>query len=595
MSEPFATLVDVFQHAVQRYPTNHLFGIKRGGRYQWLTYAEIGEEVDQLRAGLSQLGVDRGSSVAIIANNRPEWAIGAYATYSLGANWVPMYEAQIASDWRYILEDSQAKVLFVPNSSIKEKTLPYLEELPHLEHIITLDGSALQPKTFKWLQQLGRGTPTPPRKVTPEEVCGILYTSGTTGKPKGVVLTHHNIVANLNAVHQVFPLDEHDISLSFLPWAHCFGQTAELHTLLSFGAAIGIAESPQTIVQNLAEVRPTILVSVPRIFNRIYDGVHRKMAQESWLKRSLFARTLKVASQIRRQEAHQATPVTISLQHKVLDKVVAQKIRDRFGGRLRYAISGGAALSVEIAEFIDNLGIMVYEGYGLTETSPIVSTNYPGERRIGSIGKALPGVRVVVMPNEIAPEGQGELVVYGPNVMRGYHNLPEENEKVFTPDGGFRTGDMGRIDADGFIWITGRIKEQYKLENGKYVVPAPLEERLKLSPYIANIMLDGTNRPFNVAIIAVEMENLTTFAENARIDAPNPTALLATPEVTRLIEGEIAKYGEDFKGYERPRAFHLVAEDFSTDNDLLTPSLKVKRRNVIARYRAEIDALYANT
>ncbi len=277
---------------------------------------------------------------------------------------------------------------------------------------------------------------------------------------------------------------------------------------------------------------------------------------------------------------------------KVLDKLVASKVRARFGGRLKYAFSGGAALSKEVAEFIDGLGILVYEGYGLTETSPIATANSPQGRKIGSIGRPIPGVRIAIAPAEVAPEGQGEIIIYGPNVMKGYHNLPEETDQVFTADGGFRTGDLGRIDSDGFVYITGRIKEQYKLENGKYVVPTPLEEQIKLSPFVLNVMVYGDNRPYNVAVIVPEFDALKKFASDHGIAYASMEELCAKPEVTKLYLAEVQKFGNEFKGFERPERFVLATEDFTTDNNMLTPSLKVKRRNVMAKYGDAMARLY---
>ncbi|OIP44922.1 MAG: long-chain fatty acid--CoA ligase [Deltaproteobacteria bacterium CG2_30_63_29] len=592
MGEQFQNLVDMFEKSVERYAANPLFGVKEGGEYKWITYKDVGQQVKGLRGGLSALGVGKGDTVAIIANNSPAWAAGAYATYGLAARYVPMYEAQLAKDWKYIINDSGAKVLIVANDLIAEKCKDFVEELETLEFIVNIAGPESDAHSFAGLIKTGLATPVDPIYPEKDDICGLIYTSGTTGMPKGVLLSHWNLTSNVNAVHEVFPMDQTDRSLSFLPWAHSFGQTVELHTLLSYGASMGLAESVQTIIQNLTEVKPSLLFSVPRIFNRIYDGVHKKMAAEGGLKKTLFERTLTVANKRRALAQDNKSSALLDLQFKVLDKLVGQKIRDRFGGRLRYAFSGGAALSKEVAIFIDNLGITVYEGYGLTETSPICTVNCPDGQRIGSIGRAIPGVEIKIIPFESAPEGQGEIVVYGPNVMKGYHNLPKETEETFTEDGGFKTGDMGHVDADGFVWITGRVKEQYKLENGKYVVPAPLEEKLKLSGYIANIMIHGVNKPYNVAVIVPDVEMLASWAKDKGLSYDNDEALIKIDGVEALINEEIQKYGKDFKGYERPRKFVLTAEDFTTENDMLTPSMKIKRRKVLETYEAALNGLF---
>lgn len=590
--ETFENLVDMFQKATKKYASRNLFGIKKNGAYHWTTYGEIAKQVDDFRAGLASIGVSRGDRVAIICNNSPEWAVGAYATYGLGAQYVPMYEAQLVKEWDYILRDSGTRVLLVANAEIEAKTRPFIDSIASLEHVINLSGTAEDQTTYKGLLKAGRNQPVPAVNPADEDICGFIYTSGTTGNPKGVLLSHGNITSNINAIHEIFPMSSEDVSLSFLPWAHSFGQTVELHALLSYGASMGLAESVATIIENLAEVKPTLLFSVPRIFNRIYDGVNKKMSDAGGLKLKLFKKTLEVAKKRRDLAGEGKSSVLLNIQHAVLDKVVASKVRERFGGRLRYAFSGGAALSKDVGEFIDNLGILVYEGYGLTETSPIATANTPSGRRIGSVGKPIPKVTIKLEPAEGAPEGQGEIVVYGPNVMKGYHNLPEATAAVFNEQGGFRTGDMGRVDAEGFVYITGRVKEQYKLENGKYVAPAPLEEKLRLSQFIANIMIDGTNRPYNVAVIVPDFDTLKAWAATKGITTSSTEELARRPEVTELLKAEVKTLGAEFKGFERPEKFVVATEDFSTDNGMLTPSLKVKRRNVTAKYGEQMNKLY---
>jgi long-chain acyl-CoA synthetase len=591
--ETYENLVDMFEKSTKKFADRPLFGVKKAGVYQWTTYREIAKKVDDLRGGLATLGVGPGDRVAVIADNRPEWAIAAYAVYGLGAQYVPMYEAQLPKEWEYILKDSGTKLVFGANDKIVEKLKPMLASaggVATLEHVINFAGTGAG--SFEGLLATGRDRPKASLQPKSSDVCGFIYTSGTTGNPKGVLLTHANITSNINAVHQIFPMAQDDVSLSFLPWAHSFGQTCELHCLLSYGASMGLAESVSTIIDNLAEVRPTLLFSVPRIFNRIYDGVNKRMNEAGGLKLKLFNKMLEVAKTKKNLEAMGKSSFLTNLQFKVLDKVVASKVRARFGGRLKYAFSGGAALSKEVGEFIDNLGITVYEGYGLTETSPVATANSPLGRKIGSIGRPIPGVRVEIVPVDVAPEGQGEIIIYGPNVMLGYHNLPEDTAASIMSDGGFRTGDMGRKDQDGFIYITGRVKEQYKLENGKYVAPAPLEEKLRLSPFIANIMVDGTNRPYNVAVIVPDFESLEKYAKDSGLAFATRDELVARPEVVKLFLGEVQKYGAEFKGFERPERFVLATEDFTTDNNMLTPSLKVKRRNVMAKYGEQIAHLY---
>ncbi|RLB56594.1 MAG: long-chain fatty acid--CoA ligase [Deltaproteobacteria bacterium] len=585
----FQTLVDIYRHATKEYGQNPLFGVKKGGTWNWSTYAEFAKSVDALRGGLADVGVVKGDRVAIIANNRPEWAIGAYASYGLGAQFVPMYESQLDKDWKFILENCGAKVVFAANEGIRDRIQSFRGDLPKLEQLVVIDGKG-DDNSIGWEDLLARGEEKPAEivDVSPDDVAGFIYTSGTTGMPKGVLLTHKNLAYNVSAIHDVFPMSADDRSLSFLPWAHSFGQTVELHGLFSMGASLGIAEAVDKIIVNLAEVQPTLLVSVPRIFNKIYDGLQKRMADEGGVKKALFDAAIANEDHRRALAAESKSSGWADFKHGIFDKLVFSKVRDRFGGRLKYAFSGGAAINKDIAIFIDNLGITVYEGYGLTETSPIATANWPGSRRIGSIGKPIPGVEVKIDKEVTKDPVNGEIVVYGHNIMKGYNELPEEDAKVFTDDGGFRTGDMGRIDDDGFVYITGRIKEQYKLENGKYVVPGPLEEQLKLSPFIASVMINGMNKPFNVAIIVPDMVSLEKWGKDNGITGD----LLTDPKVAELMTKELDEHSSGFKQFEKVRKFKLIAEDFTTENDMLTPTMKLKRRIVMKAYGDDLDALY---
>jgi|HubBroStandDraft_2_1064218.scaffolds.fasta_scaffold07691_5 long-chain acyl-CoA synthetase len=600
----FATLVDLFEHSVKNYGPRDLFGTKAGGRWTWTTYAEFGHEVDKLRGGLAKLGVARGDAVAIVANNRVEWAVAAYACFGLGASFVPMYEAQHPKEWEFIVRDCEAKLLFVGGEGVLSKARGLLDTIPTLRTLVVLgDGHSHDNgggPVVSYASVVGSGSVVESIHPAPGDLAALIYTSGTTGNPKGVILTHGNIASNVSAAHEVFPMELADRSLSFLPWAHVFGQTAELHTLISCGASMAICEGVDKILDNLAEVRPTLLFSVPRIFNRIYSAVQEQIASKPKVIQLLVAESLKATAKERRGE--RLTMAELALL-KTVDRVVFAKVRARFGGKLKYAISGGAALATEVAEFIDSLGIIVFEGYGLTETSPVVSTNIPGARKIGSVGRPLPGVRVEIDPAtaERKPASgdkpahvEGEIIVYGPNVMRGYLNRPEENAAVLTKDGGFRTGDRGFIDAQGFLYITGRIKEQYKLENGKYVVPTPLEEQIKLSPYVLNAMVYGDNKPYNVAVIVANVGAVRKWAEATQLHLPgSDEAVLADLRVRSLFEKEIETYAGAFKGFESIRDFALIASDFTVEAGFLTPSLKLKRRKVLEVYGPLIDRMYA--
>jgi long-chain acyl-CoA synthetase len=586
MADEYKNLVELFQKSCDKHAAREVFGTKTSGSWSWMTYRDFRKLVDDFRGALANLGVKAGDRIGIVANNRVEWAVAAYATYGLRAAFVPMYEQQHAEEWEFILDDCGAKVAIGSSQSVYDELKKLKGKVKSLQHVIGLDASPSDEHSYKALLERGAKNPKAAEEPASEEIAGFIYTSGTTGKPKGVILTHGNICFCINGVNEIFTFDVNDRSLSFLPWAHSFGQVCELHILISGGCSTAINDDVQNLVANLAEVKPTILFAVPRIFNRIYDGVNKQMTEKPGFIRSLFHSGIRNATKKNRGED---VSVLGGIGLGLADKIIFSKIREKFGGRLKYAVSGSAALSREVAEFIDALGIEVYEGYGLTETSPIATANYPGHRKIGSVGKPLRGCKIVIDTKVTGDAKNGEIVIYGPNVMRGYHNRSDENRAVLMDDGGFRSGDMGYLDDDGYLYITGRIKEQYKLENGKYVVPSPLEEQLKLSPYIANVMLHGANKPHNVALVVPDLEALKKWAGENAVELGN---LSNSDRVRALLKDEIEKYGSEFKGYEKPKDFVIVAEDFTTDNGMLTPTLKLKRRNVLARYEQDLNALY---
>lgn len=586
----FDTLIDILEHSSAAFADRPLFGEKHQGSWSWMTYRGFREEVDRVRTGLAGLGTTKGDAVALIADNRSEWAIAAYAAYGLGAAVVPMYQAQSVDNWQYIINDSGATVLFVATPGIKRRILEVADTLTQLQHIICFEADGDEP----WFGSLGAEADdiTPRTAVDPDDIAGFVYTSGTTGRPKGVLLSHGNLAHNVSAITSVFPLQPSDRTLSFLPWAHAFGQTVELHCLVAVGGSTAFAESTTQIVPNLGEVKPTMLVSVPRIFTRIYDGLQKRMEEEGGVTKMMFDAAMRNAHKRQEAAAEGRTSGWLDLQHAMFDRLVFARVREQFGGNLKYAISGGAAIPLEVARFIDALGITVYEGYGLSETSPIATANWPGSRLIGSVGKPIPGVRIEIDRTGSADPQGGEIVVYGHNVMQGYHNLPDANEEAFTADGGFRTGDLGRIDDDGFLHIIGRVKEQYKLANGKYVVPTIIEEKIGLSPYIANAMVYGDNRPFNVALIALDMDATAAWAAAKGLHVTGDE-LVNHPDVLALIGEEIDRQTSGIARYERIREFTLLSEDFTTENGMLTPTLKLKRPVVLDRFKDDVEQLYA--
>lgn len=586
----FLTIVDLFEESVEKFAPRELFGTKQDGAWTWVTYGEIKRRVDGFRRALADMGIERNGRVSIISNNRVEWAVASFATVGLGARFVPMYESQLPKEWEFILRDCDAEVLIVSTEAIYQKVKDYVGKIPSLKKIIRMGAPKAEPDSFEALLEKGMENPLASIKPDKDDIAFLIYTSGTTGNPKGVKLSHANIASNVSAVHECFEMLPDDRTLSFLPWAHSFGLTCELHCMTSMGASMALNTAVDKLVAEMPEVRPTILVAVPRIFNRIHDGVQKQIAGKPSIIQGLF-RSGMAASMKKR--AGQSLGFGESVSLALADKLVFSKIRDKFGGRLRYAISGGAALSREVGQFIDSLGIDVYEGYGLTETSPILCANQPGHRLIGSVGKVIPGCKVVIDREVTGDPVHGEIIGYGPNIMKGYHNRDEENAAVLMEDGGFRTGDMGYQDDDGFVFITGRIKEQYKLENGKYVVPVPLEEAVKLSMLVVNVFVHGANKPHNVALIVPDFEGLKEWATEQGIDDVSPSALVKNEKVRAKIREEIESKSQGFKGYERIKEFALIEEDFTTENGMLTPSMKLKRRIVLEKYGELVESLYS--
>lgn len=586
----FTNLVTILRTSVAKYPSKPLFGTRRGGTWQWTSYAEFGALVDQCRGGLASLGVGPGDRVAVISNNRLEWIVAAHATFSLGGVYTAMYETQLDKEWAYILRDSGAKVCLVANRAILERVEKCRGECPELQHLVAFDGASEGELSYAELLRRGRETNVPAVTPADQDVACFIYTSGTTGNPKGVKLTHWNLAANVSGILDVAPIREDECSLAFLPWAHVYGGCIELNGAIATGNAVAICDDTSKLVEYLPEVRPTMLFAVPRIWNRIYDGVQKQVAAKPKVIQAIFRNGMSGRSKEKRGE-----PLTVAerISLPLAKKLVFSKIVARFGGRLRFAFSGAAALSRDVAEFVDNLGIEVYEGYGMTESSGCTTSNRPGASRLGSVGKPIPGVDVKI--DHDAPgagPGEGEIVIYGTGVMAGYHHLDHATRESLTPDGGLRTGDLGRIDEEGFLYVTGRVKELFKLSNGKYVAPAPLEEQLQLSPFISQCVVYGDDQPHNVALIVPDMDSLLGWAREHGVPTSVPE-LLADPRTRALYSTELEKHGKEFKGYERVKAFFFEPEPFTTDNGMLTPTLKLKRRNVVARYKDRLLALYA--
>lgn len=585
-------LVEFLESSVARFPDRPLFGTRQAdGRYEWITYRDFGRRVDNLRGGLAARGIGKGDVVGIIANNRVEWAAASFATHGLNARFVPMYEQELLHVWEYIVRDSGVKLLFVSKPAILEQVKDFPGKIETLQKIILIDGEGAD--TLASLEKEGEARPIPAVHPAAYDIATLIYTSGTTGDPKGVLLSHGNWTHNSHGRARLYPgYDHNDRVLSILPWAHTYGQ-GEMHTFLQFGASIALMGSTATLAGDMMSARPTFLIAVPRVFNKIYEGLWAKMNETGGLARTLFVMGVEAGKKRRALAEKGRSDFVNDLKFKLADRIVFAKIRERFGGRLRAAMTASAMMNMEILLFFLDLGIPVYDCYGMTETSPGITLNGPTAWRVGSVGKPIYDVRVVI-DSSMVEEGakDGEILCYGPNVMQGYHNKPEQTKEVMTEDGGIRTGDRGRLDGDGFLFITGRIKEQFKLENGKFVFPAALEEDIGLIPSVQNALIYGDNRPFTVCLVVPDFFFLERYAEKQGLPADMKT-LIGRQDVQNMIAGEITrslkgKYG----GYEIPKKFLFLTENFTLENGMLTQTMKLKRRVVLTKYMDQIEALY---
>jgi long-chain acyl-CoA synthetase len=587
-------LVDWWGESVTKFADRKLFGTKdKNGVYKWVTYKEIGNRIDNLRAGLVQLGIGKDDVVGIIANNRLEWPVAGFATWGCLARFVPMYEAELVQVWKYIIADSGVKVLFVSNAEVYDKVKDFPKDIPTLKHIFVIESDA--ENSMAALEKKGAAKPVAPKSPKAEDVAELIYTSGTTGNPKGVLLMHMNFTSNSHAGLKMYPELQtiEAVSLTILPWAHVFGQTAELFAMIRLGGAMGFIENTKTIINDIVSVKPTFLIAVPTVFNRIYDGLWNKMNKDGGLARTLFVMGVEAARKKRELAEEDRSDFITNLKVKFADKIVFTKIRERMGGRLVGVMTGSAAMNKEISKFFFDIGVPIYDCYGLTETSPGATMNGSQAYRLGSVGRAIDKVKIVI-DSSVVEEGatDGEVIIYGPNVMKGYHNRPEDTKAVLTPDGGFRTGDRGRLDKDGYLFITGRIKEQYKLENGKFCFPVSLEENICLASFVQQALVYGFNRPYNICIIVPDFDVLLNYAKEKGLPTDINTLVARQDIIDMIGEAVTNQLKGKFGGYEIPKKFILLPEPFSLDNGMLTQTMKLKRKVVMEKLNDKIEALY---
>ncbi|MCR9166353.1 MAG: AMP-dependent synthetase/ligase [Nannocystaceae bacterium] len=594
MRHRFESLVDMQSRVCTLFAGSRLFGVQSSGAFAWSTYDAFGHDVDGFRGALTALGVGRGDRVAVVGANSVSWAVAAFATYGLGAVYVPIMPNLPRGAISYALRDSGAKVVIVGTVELAELVRGARAELPAVEHVLCMEASG-RPESFAEHLVRGHDVDAPRERVRPEDAATILYTSGTTGAPKGVVLSHGNMISNVNAVHQVHDIRPDDVSCAFLPWAHAFGLTCELFCMMSAGASIGLCDGLESLDGDLQAIRPTVMFAVPQIWNRIHGRLQKRLAGASSAKRAMFERALAVARRRREAIANGERSLRLEAEYALYASLLFDEVREHFGGRLRYALSGGAALSGPVAQLIEDIGIEMYEGYGLTETSPIVTTNTPDAKRLGTVGRSIPGVDVFICDEDgrvLGPGHEGEVVVSGPNVMLGYHNDDEATDAViFDLDGlrAFRTGDLGQLSPGGFLTLTGRLKEQYKLGDGTLVVPTPIQQRLELSPLIRRASVHGDNRDYSVALLDLDMDALRSWAAESGLTVQGD--LLDNPDVRARIDAAIELCFEGWDGH-RPTRWAVVPGGFSLEAGEVTPKQSLRHRKISKTHAALIQTLY---
>ena len=602
---PIATLADLPFHVSGKYPKPVLIRYCQPDGFIELSSRDLFERVRDLALGLQALGVGRGDRVGLLCETRPEWVMADLAVLTLGALTVPIYPTLPSRQIQFILTNAGARAVVASTESQAEKVREVRSALPDVSDVIVIDqtgsagagGSAERAvgAELAFAEVIERGHQRLMREdglareykeaaaaITPDDVATIIYTSGTTGEPKGVVLTHAAIVSNIVGADALVSPHDGDEALSFLPLCHALERTV-VYLYLYKGVTIAFAESLDTLRRDLVTVRPTIMTGVPRVFEKLHARTMEAVEQAPAFRRALFNWALGVGKARSGAELAGQTPSAWTrLQHTLADRLLS-KVRERMGGRLRFVVSGGAALSRTVAEFLFAVGIPVLEGYGLTETAPVLAVNPERAPRLGTVGKALPGVELRIAED-------GEILAKGPNLMRGYYNNPEATAEVMT-DGWFHTGDIGQLDEDGYLAITDRKKELLVTSGGKNIAPQPIEQRLKADPLVAEAVVVGDGRPYVAALIVPDGPALT--AKVGAAESPDLGALVAREDVHALFDTAVQRVNAGLPRFEQLKRFTLLPTEFSVESGELTPTLKVKRRVVADRWGSEIEGLYS--
>lgn len=579
--------------------TKPMLQYKVDNEYKDIGYPEAYEHTELIALGLASMGVKRDDKIAIISENRPEWVYVDNAILGLGGLDVPLYPILTSDTIEYTLNDSESKGIVVSTKFQLNKVLKIKDNCSTLEFIIIMNNDDVSeyPDVFTLDEVENKGREY--REENPElfmdsldianedDLCTIIYTSGTTGEPKGVMLTHKNIISNVKAAHAVFDISEKDNFLSFLPMCHIFERMAGYYTALSGGCTIAYAESIEKIAQNMGEIKPTIMTGVPRLFERMYSRIIKNVESSPEKKQKIFNWAIEVGRQhAAARKTEDSVPVGLNVKHKLADKLVYKKLRERTGGRLRFFISGGAALARELGEFFEAAGILVIEGYGLTESSPVICANRVNDYKYGTVGKPLPGVEVKIAKD-------GEILAYGPNIMKGYYNKKKETDETIK-DGWLHTGDVGVFDAEGFLVITDRKKSLFKTTGGKYIAPTPIENMFLTSKYIDQFIIIGDRRMFVTALIVPDFDALKEYADANRINYTDVKELTEMKQIYEMLEKDLAQFQKSLANFERVRKFTILDKPFTIESGEMTPSLKLKRKVIEERYNNLIEDMYGD-
>ena len=591
-----STLIDVFKRLARVHKRPDTLNYKKDGRWVSMASDEFLSRVKDIAAGLHAIGIRHGDRVALLSDSRVEWTLTDAGCLFASAIDVPIYPTLTPPQVRYILNDSGSSALFLANREKFLELKDILGECPQVKHIIFFDPEGVTTEdglTLAQLEEKGREQErTDPglidrmaAETAPEDLATIIYTSGTTGEPKGVMLTHANLVSNLIDSSGHLSIGEEDTVLSLLPLSHVYERQA-MYMYLHHGMAVYFAESLQTVAPNLREVRPTLMVGVPRLFEKVYARIQERAAEKGKVAEALLAWAVRVGTEYaRRLSDRKPIPFKLKVQHDIATKLVFSKWKEAFGGRIRLLLSGGAALSEELACVYIGAGIPIIQGYGLTETSPVVTASGMDNFRIGTVGRAIPHV-------EIRIAADGEIEVRGPNVMQGYYNKPEETAAAFTEDGWFRTGDIGTIDQDGYLRITDRKKELFKTSGGKYIAPQPIEQAIKASRFVNQVVLVGSERKFPAALIVPVWEQLESYCKLKGIEFKSHSELCHHPRIIDLLQRQIDGLTPNLARFEKIKKVAILENEFTIEGGELTPTLKIKRRVIDEKYRDVIEKLY---